>query len=595
MLRERLRYAACLSFALAACPSRRAPAPRAARPAATRWGWSLPSPQGNTLNAAWSDGARGFIAVGERGAAVRSDDDGDTWTAPDTGARVALNGVCGDGDVRVAVGEGGAILRSADRGLTWSPAAHPPAGDLDAVACAGAAVLAVGRRGDLLRSHDRGLTWRALPRRPDVALRAVSLAPSGVGVAVGARGAMLRVAADGAVTPLRSGADVTLTGVVGDARGLYVVGWRGVALRCDPRGEGCAPVRCESGDDLLDVVAVDGGARAVGMRGALVTLRGDACEVTRAEGTPTLNALARSATREVTVGDHGEVRARVGGVWQPRVRARAAALFSVWGRDADRVFAVGAQGLALVSEDRGASWRPRSLGTGHHLVAVRGVGARAVVALTGGATAVRSEDGERWFEAPLGTERGGVALWAASPTEMVAVGARGSVARSFDAGRSWRAVRSGVTSALFAVWGSARSDVWAVGSRGVILRSADGGDTWAPHPSGTGADLTGVWGAGRDEVYVVGKDGTLLRLAPGRRGWARVEVPTRAALFGVWGSGADDIYAVGSGGTILHGTQRGTRWTLEPGGTDEDLLAVWGSGADDVYAVGYAGTILHKR
>jgi pimeloyl-ACP methyl ester carboxylesterase len=226
-------------------------------------------------------------------------------------------------------------------------------------------------------------------------------------------------------------------------------------------------------------------------------------------------------------------------------------------------------------------------------LALRGVGERAVVALSGGIAALRSEDrGEHWREFPLGTERAGVGLWALSPTELVAVGARGNIARSADEGRTWQAVASPVPSALFAVWGASRGELWAVGSRGVILRSTDGGARWAVHPSGTVADLTTVWGAARDDVYAAGKDGTVLRWDGVR--WSRLAVPTDRAIFGVWGSGADDVYLVGSGGLVLHGTGRGARWSQEPSGTDEDLLAVWGSGADDVYAVGYAGTILHR-
>jgi photosystem II stability/assembly factor-like uncharacterized protein len=593
VLRERLRHAAGLTLLLAACgrhDRRDVPAPqRDGRDA--RWRWSLPSPQGNTLNAVASDGARALVAVGERGAAVRSDDGGATWREVDTGVRVALNGVCESGGAWIAVGEGGTVLRGAGAG--WTAVTHPPAGDLDGVACRGRAVLAVGRRGDLLRSDDAGLSWRALLRRPDAVLRAVTFAPDGTAFAVGAHGLGLRLAPDGAVTPLRLGPDVPLTAVAHDGRALTAVGWRATALRCDARGDGCVPQGCAHDGDFFDLATTPEGALAVGMRGVVASLREDRCEVRLGDGGGTLYGIARGAAGEVAVGDHGLIRARVDGVWRDRVTARATALFAVWGRGPERVFAVGARGVALRSEDRGRSWHPLPTGGEHHLVAVRGVGERAVVALSGGIAALRSEDrGEHWREVPLGTERAGVGLWALSPTELVAVGARGNIARSADEGNTWQAVPSPVPSALFAVWGASRQELWAVGSRGVILRSTDGGARWAVHPSGTLADLTTVWGAARDDVYAAGKDGTVLRWNGAR--WSRLAVPTDRALFGVWGSGADDVYLVGSGGLVLHGTGRGARWSQETSGTDEDLLAVWGSGPGDVYAVGYAGTILHR-
>ncbi|MFO0628092.1 MAG: hypothetical protein U0325_21130 [Polyangiales bacterium] len=127
MLRERLRHAAGLTLLLAACgrgQTRDVPAPqRDARD--RRWRWSLPSPQGNTLNAVGSDGARALVAVGERGAAVRSEDGGDTWREDDTGVRVALNGVCESGGAWVAVGEGATVIRREGPRGRWTAVAHP--------------------------------------------------------------------------------------------------------------------------------------------------------------------------------------------------------------------------------------------------------------------------------------------------------------------------------------------------------------------------------------------------------------------------------------------------------------------------------------
>ena len=62
-----------------------------------------------------------LIAVGQRGVAIYSDDDGASWTQAPTPVSVALTAVIARPDgVAVAVGHDAAILRSTDNGASWT-------------------------------------------------------------------------------------------------------------------------------------------------------------------------------------------------------------------------------------------------------------------------------------------------------------------------------------------------------------------------------------------------------------------------------------------------------------------------------------------
>ena len=64
---------------------------------------------------------RRFVIVGEAGAVHYSDDDGQNWTAGNSGVAVGLNAVTYTGSNRwVAVGDSGTVLYSDDGGQTWT-------------------------------------------------------------------------------------------------------------------------------------------------------------------------------------------------------------------------------------------------------------------------------------------------------------------------------------------------------------------------------------------------------------------------------------------------------------------------------------------
>jgi photosystem II stability/assembly factor-like uncharacterized protein len=105
-----------------------------------------------------------WVAVGERGHVLLSDDHGQTWRqAESVPTRALLTGVCfGNAREGVAVGHDEVILVTHDAGLTWTLAHFAPESQqplLDVTCSADGRVIAVGAYGAYFSSHDGGTNW----------------------------------------------------------------------------------------------------------------------------------------------------------------------------------------------------------------------------------------------------------------------------------------------------------------------------------------------------------------------------------------------------------------------------------------------------
>lgn len=103
-----------------------------------------------------------------------------------------LFSVAFNGDFGEAVGEAGLLLQSTDGGKTWRHEVSPPTQDsLFSVAISGSRSIAVGQQG-LILIRDGRKQWRKLEPVTDQRLLRVSMNKSGLAVAVGAFGTLLR-------------------------------------------------------------------------------------------------------------------------------------------------------------------------------------------------------------------------------------------------------------------------------------------------------------------------------------------------------------------------------------------------------------------
>ncbi len=130
--------------------------PAMGRQVALPWHYGMDYPVGIC-----HDGQR-YMAVGGFGA-IATSTDGTTWTRvrPDRFDRKRLFDVVAKDGVFVAVGENGQILRSDDEGGSWELSSSATTEHLFSVAAGGTWFAAVGANGALVVSHD-GITWTAL-------------------------------------------------------------------------------------------------------------------------------------------------------------------------------------------------------------------------------------------------------------------------------------------------------------------------------------------------------------------------------------------------------------------------------------------------
>lgn len=153
--------------------------------------------------------------------------------------------------------------------------------------------------------------------------------------------------------------------------------------------------------------------------------------------------------------------------------------------DAQRLLVVGAFGVALASEDGGASWtswrarlpNPKEL----HLYAVRQRGSRILMAGEQGLVLV-SEDSGRSFRR-LTLPYGGSFFTAELPDDqsMLVAGLRGNVWRSTNAGSAWSQIASPMPVSITGSVLDAAGRILLVNQAGMVLGlKADGGDALQP-------------------------------------------------------------------------------------------------------------------
>ncbi|HEX2853777.1 MAG TPA: YCF48-related protein [Opitutaceae bacterium] len=185
-----------------------------------------------------------IIAVGERGAILRSADSGKTWQATPPVTAAALTGVsfAADGKQGWAVGHDALILGTTDAGRTWRKQWQ---GDnladsfLDVLALDANRAIAVGAFNLCLVTEDGGKTWT---RRPvldsDYHLNRLSRGPTGTLYLAGEHGTLLRSENRGATwIPIASPYDGSFYGILPlDAHTLLAYGLRGRFYRSADNG-----------------------------------------------------------------------------------------------------------------------------------------------------------------------------------------------------------------------------------------------------------------------------------------------------------------------------------------------------------------------
>jgi len=253
-----------------------------------------------------------------------------------------------------------------------------------------------------------------------------------------------------------------------------------------------------------------------------------------------------SASEVFAVGHGGTILHYDGTTWGSQTSSTVNTLNSVWGYSASEVFAVGHGGTIL--KYNGTSWSSQTSGTTNNLYGVwETLAGDHVFAVGASGTILYSDDdGTTWSSHTSGTTKNLYGVWGTASNNVYAVGASGTILKYN--GTSWSSQTSGTTNNLYGIWGTASNNIFAVGASGIILNYTA---SWSsPMTSGTTSNLYGVWGDSASDVFAVGASGIICYYDDSD--WSSQTSGITDNLYSVWGSGASDVFAVGLSNTILN-------------------------------------------
>jgi len=289
-----------------------------------------------------------------------------------------------------------------------------------------------------------------------------------------------------------------------------------------------------------------------------------------------------------------------------RVTSGGRDLNTVYFTDAKHGWVGGDGGFLAFTDDGGANWVERRLGTDHAVNDVYFVSKDHGVAVTGGSIFETSDGGHGWIEAHKfvpadfggaspelyslrfnGKKRGWV-VGSASKGDIVV---NSILAITRDGGMSWQVLKAPTNQELIHIDVVDEKRAWIVGAGGAILHTEDSGESWVRQPSGTQATLYHVDFRNDKQGWVVGERGTILRTENGGGTWTKVDSPARATLLSVQFVNEDEGWIVGRGGVILRSTDRGVTWFEQESGVKQNLYALFFEKKNG-WAVGSGGLLL---
>ena len=256
-------------------------------------------------------------------------------------------------------------------------------------------------------------------------------------------------------------------------------------------------------------------------------------------------------------------------------------LNGVWGSGASDVWAVGEQGTLLHFD--GKAWSAKKPIASYDFNAIAGDSTKLCAA--GAKGAHYCETGSGWLPVSSGTTNDLNGVWVGGG-KIILVGDAG-VTQHFT-GLSMANIPSYVTVNLHAVWGSGPTDVFAVGDKGTLLHFNGTAWSMAPQSSSIKEDLHAIFGLAKGHVLVAGSSGGVHRysLTKGVEWSSKAGADT---LTGIWATGTQDIHVVSQKGALYQFSS--SSWSHVSAGSEE-LTAIWGSGSGDIHAVGNYGVMM---
>jgi photosystem II stability/assembly factor-like uncharacterized protein len=213
-----------------------------------------------------------------------------------------------------------------------------------------------------------------------------------------------------------------------------------------------------------------------------------------------------------------------GATWAQRKIGSTGALRALAFLDVNRGIAVGDGGGILATEDAGRTWTPRVSGTTENLTDIQMLGVEGWIAGYDGVILHTADSGKTWTKQNAGVSLSLEALYFHDAQSGWAVGWSGTVLHTTDGGKKWQVVKiPGATWSLSSITFEDPQSGWIVGFAGQLFHTKDGGATWEAKKAPVSAWLTSIGfdGAKRgwittDAGFLVSEDrGETWKLRPG--------------------------------------------------------------------------------
>ncbi len=233
-------------------------------------------------------------------------------------------------------------------------------------------------------------------------------------------------------------------------------------------------------------------------------------------------------------------------------------------------WAVGRNGIILISDDGGASWQLEKWGSFsfrdiHMLTPKRGF-----IAADNGYLFRTEDGGDSWQAIEFESFSSNLNSITFHNGTGVITTDRGGVITSFDAGKTWKlgylaeARKKNRWVNINRAFLLNDYNIWVVGDEGLILNSTDGGRSWDNHRFMERKYLA-VHFINDSTGFIGGEKGTILITEDGGEKWTRLKVSSpRINDMVAFGSG---IVAIGENGTVLKSDAQGRRWQGSEGGS----------------------------
>ena len=304
--------------------------------------------------------------------------------------------------------------------------------------------------------------------------------------------------------------------------------------------------------------------------------------------------IAVAGERLVVTGEYGHVLYSDNGGhdWRQARVPTTQMLTAVHFADATTGWAVGHDGLVLVSEDAAATWRLQRDGLAvqnQENIEQREVAYRRLRALQAQQTAAGEladtdldsaiddarmdvEDAELRLDEPVFTEPL-LDVYFEDGNRGWAVGAFGTFIATRDGGQHWsdhgERLENPGEFHLNAIIGDGEGQVFIAGEGGVMFRSADSGETWESlEPFYEGSWFGLVYEPVSEALLMFGLQGNLFRSADFGRSFEQVPVDTQVSLAGGGTDTEGRVVITGGVGTVLYsagGARQFRRSMLEDG------------------------------